>query len=388
LRPRRLGLPTLVVLLALASAVLSACGEDDSPAPQNDGAAAGGDKVPEAREALAAAEEPVQFEAAGAPIELGDEMKGKTLFFMANGLEFPFSQGVLNGVRDAAKVVGAEVVVTDSAGSVSKASKLIDQAIGRAADVILLMGLPDSALDAPIRAAKEAGIPVIPFATQDQKPLTQEQKDRGVSAIVSFSYTGAGEAAADFMVADSDGDVNAVVFDVPDIGAAEPEKTGFINRLKELCPDCKVTEVKSPLAQWQSGLPGQVTSAIQRDPDVNYLFGLFDGMVFTMIPAVNRANAQDRVKVVTYNASEPLLKDLKADTPPMGANIGGSTEWMGWALVDQTARLVLGEPPVDDPKIPNRSFTQRNTKDLDIAGGQEELFGADFRAGYTELWGR
>jgi len=376
----------LLVLLSvlLVGLIGTGCGDDDG----GNGAGPSDASVAEAKRLLANDEKPVTFEAAGPPIDVGNKLEGKTYFQIVNGLEFPFTQGVVEGAENAADLLGMDVVVTDGAGSTSKAARLIDQAVGRNVDVLAIYGFDDAALDAPIREAKKAGIPVVMVASQDQAPPTAEQRDRGVEAVASFSYSGAGRAAANWMVADSAGEVNAVVFDVPDIGASAAEKGAFYDQLKKLCPDCKTTEVDSPLAQWQSGLPGQTTSAIQKDPDVNYLFPMYDGMVFSMIPAVNRANAQDRVKITTYNASEALLADLKDGKPPMGSDIGGSTEWLGWALVDQGARLLTGAEPVDDVKVPNRTFTSRNMQDVGSDAGPELLFGADFESGYKELWGR
>lgn len=373
-----------VLSLLLAVGAFAGCGDDDGGGASAPSRAS----VAEAKRLLAQDEKPVEFEAAGPPIDVGDRLEGTTYFQIVNGLEFPFTQGVVKGAQDAAEELGMDVVVTDGAGSTSKASRLIDQAIGRDVDALAIYGFDDAALDAPISEAERAGIPVVMVASQDQAPPTAEQAERGVEAVASFSYSGAGRAAANWMVADSDGEVNAVVFDVPDIGASAAEKGAFYDQLEKLCPDCETTEVDSPLAQWQSGLPGQTTSAIQRDPNVNYLFPMYDGMVFSMIPAVNRANAQDRVQITTYNASEPLLADIKAGKPPMGSDIGGSTEWLGWALVDQGARLLLDEEPVDDVKVPNRTFTERNMRGLDPDAGQTELYGADFRAGYRELWGK
>lgn len=379
--------PVSFVLLSmlLLALLVAGCGEDDGG---DGGSAPSKSSISEARELLAEDEKAVEFEAPGPQIDVGVELEGKTYFQIVNGLEFPFTQGVVKGAKEAAEALGMEVVVTDGAGSTSKAARLIDQAIGRDVDALAIYGFDDAALDAPIREAKQAGIPVVMVASQDQAPPTAEQLDRGVEAVASFSYSGAGRAAANWMVADSDGDVNVVVFDVPDIGASAAEKGAFYDQLKKLCPKCKTTEVDSPLAQWQSGLAGQTTSSIQKDPNVNYLFPMYDGMVFSMIPAVNRANAQDRVKITTYNASEPLLADIKNGKPPMGSDIGGSTEWVGWALMDQGARLLLGEDPVDDVKVPNRTFTARNMKNLDPGAGQQELYGADFKSGYMELWGK
>lgn len=374
------------IAATLLVALAAGCASDESDGGGEAGA--DGAAVAEAKRLLAADERPVEFEAPGPPVEAGDRLEGRTYFQIVNGLEFPFTQGVVKGAREAAELLGMEVVVTDGAGSTSKAARLVDQAIGRDVDALAIYGFDDAALDAPISAAKEAGIPVVMVASQDQAPPTEEQRERGVEAVASFSYSGAGRSAANWMVADSEGDVNVVVFDVPDIGAAAPEKNAFLDQLEQLCPSCESTVVESPLAQWQSGLPSQTTSAIQRDPDVDYLFPMFDGMVFSMIPAVNRANAQDRVSITTYNASEPLLQDIEAGNPPMGSDIGGSTEWLGWALIDQGARLLTGADPVDDVKVPNRTFTERNLADIDLDAGQVELYGADFKAGYRELWGR
>lgn len=380
---RKARLPLLIAALLIAFAVIAGCGDDDD----SGGSGASQASVEEAKRLLAQDEKAVQAERK--PIaRVNDDMEGKTYFQIVNGLEFPFTQGVVKGAKDAADVLGMEIVVTDGAGSTSKAARLVDQAIGRDVDLLAIYGFDDAALDAPIRAAKAAGIPVVMVASQDQAPPTPEQKERGVEAIASFSYSDAGRRAANWMVADSEGDVNVVVFDVPDIGASAAEKGAFYDQLEKLCPDCETTEVDSPLAQWQSGLPGQTTSAIQRDPDVNYLFPMYDGMVFSMIPAVNRANAQDRVKLTTYNASEPLLADIKAGKPPMGSDVGGSTEWLGWALVDQGARLLLGQKPLDDVGVPNRTFTERNMQNLDPAAGQEELYGTNFGGSYMDTWRR
>jgi ribose transport system substrate-binding protein len=374
----------VTLALVLAIALIAGCGDSDG----GDGGSGASDaSVTEAKRLLAQDERPAESER-GPIARVNDDMEGKTYFQIVNGLEFPFTQGVVKGAKDAAKVLGMEIVVTDGAGSTSKAARLVDQAIGRDVDLLAIYGFDDAALDAPIREAKAAGIPVVMVASQDQAPPTPEQKERGVEAIASFSYSDAGRAAANWMVADSDGDVNVVVFDVPDIGASAAEKGAFYDQLEALCPGCETTEVDSPLAQWQSGLPSQTTSAIQRDPDVNYLFPMYDGMVFSMIPAINRANAQDRVRLTTYNASEPLLADIKAGKPPMGSDIGGSTEWLGWAVVDQGVRLLLGQEPLDDVKVPNRTFTERNMRNLDPAGGQAQLYGVDFSDNYMDAWRR
>jgi ribose transport system substrate-binding protein len=359
------------------------CGSDD-----DGGGSAEGADVAQAKKLVAQAEAPVEFEAPGPAMDLGDQLKGKTYFQIVNGLEFPFIQGMVDGVKEAAGVTGMNVVVTDGAGSTSKAARLIEQAIGRDADAIALYGFSPNALTAPIRAAKDAGIPLIATVGQDSTAVPPDLQEIGVAGIVSYSYTDAGRELANYVVADSEGNAKTAIFDVPEIDAAALEINGFMSQLKKLCPDCETTTVKAPLAQWQSGLPSQTSSVIQKDPNINYLFPMFDGMVFSMIPSVNRVNAQDRVSIVSNNASQPLLKDIQDDKPPMAADVGVSTHWLGWGLMDQAARLLTGEEPVANAKIPIRLFTNKNTKDIDLDAEESTWYGGvDFRGDYQKLWG-
>jgi len=381
----------LAVGLALAVVALAACGSDDDDGGGGGGGGGeggGGADVQQAKRLVAEAEAPVEFEAPGPAVEFGDELRGKTYFQIVNGLEFPFIQGMVAGVKEAAEATGMNIVVTDGAGSTSKAARLIEQAVGREVDAIALYGFSPNALTAPIRGAKDAGIPVVVTVGQDSTAVPPELKEIGVAGIASYSYTGAGRELANYVIADSEGEAKVTIFDVPEIDASALEKGGFLEQMEKLCPDCETTTVDAPLAQWQSGLPSQTASAIQKDPNVDYLFPMFDGMVFSMIPSVNRVGAQDRVSIVSNNASQPLLKDIQSGKPPMAADVGVSTHWLGWALMDQAGRLLVGEPPVDDAKVPLRLFTEKSLRGVDLEANESTWYGdADFRGEYRRLWG-
>jgi len=388
--PRRHGVRAILVALTacLALVSLGACGDDDADS-SSAGGSGGGEasaEVAEARKAVRALEAPVEFVAPGPAIEVGDSLRGDTIYVVANGLNFPFVQAMLGALKQGADAVGAKVVAVDGAGDTTKAAQLVERGVGRNVDAIVIQSFPAEQLTAALRSAKAASIPVVELTGRDPQAPPASLREVGVEAIASFCYTCAGQQMAQFAVADTDGDVNAVLFDVPEIGVSKLERQGFTSELKELCPDCQVKVVDAPLAQWNKDLPSLTTSVLQRDPNVNYLVPLYDSMIALMEPAVARAQATD-VKVVSYNATEPALTMLE-DGQLVAGDVGGMNAWLGWAAMDQIARLATDNEPAADVEIPHRIFTADNIDSIDLSAPETEWYGdLDLAAEYTKLWG-
>jgi ribose transport system substrate-binding protein len=378
-----------VVLSLLCFAVaFAACGDDDdsgAPATTSDGGSAGDDPTAEAKAAVEKGSAAPEFEAPGPAFKVASGLEGKTIWYVANGLNFPFSQNLVTGVTDAAKVVGMKVNAVDGAGQPAKAASLIQQGIAQKAAVIVIQAFPSEAVIEPIKAAKAAGIPVIEIVDGGPGLPSSEASEAGVFANVSSCYACGGASLAELVVADVGTDANVAFFDVPDIKTTHEERDEFKKRLAELCPDCKVTVVSSPVAQW-NGLGALTTSTLKANPDLNYLVPALDAMVAIMNPAIFAANAQDRVKVASYNATKPVMADLKKGEL-IGGLVGNPEEWMGWGVMDEALRALSDQDPLADEKIPNRTFTSANVADIDLNAPSVDWYGStDFRGGYQKLW--
>jgi ribose transport system substrate-binding protein len=380
--------PALLAAAATAAALLvTGCGDDNAAKSGSASTGAQASGVEEAKKLVAELEKPLQFVAPGETIEVGDQLRGKTIYVVANGLNFPFVQAMLDGLKAGAKKVGAKVIAVDGAGDNAKAANLVEQGIGRKVDLIVIQSFPAEQLTASLKAAKDADIPVLEMFGRDPQLPSAELQAAGVDAIASFCYSCAGKQMAQLAVADTGGDVNAVLFDVPEIGVSALEKKGFQDELKRLCSGCEVEVVEAPLAQWNQNLASLTSSSLQRNPNVNYLVPLYDSMIALMEPAVAAAGASDKVKVVSYNATQPALK-LLADGKLVAGDVGGMNAWAGWAAMDQIARILTGNEPVEDPKIPNRLFTAANVGELDLEAGETSWYGdVDLDAEYGALWG-
>jgi ribose transport system substrate-binding protein len=336
---------------------------------------------------LTADEAPSKWVTPGPSISVSPKVKGKTIAYIANGLALPFTQALVGGVKDAAKTVGMNVNVTDGAGQVSQFARLIQQAIGAKAAIIVIQSEPFSALVAPITAAKRAGIPVILDTDGDPAFPTAEEAAAGVVATTSFCYSCVGTSIAHFVVATSDGKADVGEINVPDVGPDKAYTDQFKASLNSLCPDCKLTTVGEPLAQWTTGLPSLTSSLLKKDPNINYVFPHYDGMVATMKPSILALGHGSTVKIASYNADLPNMQAIAKKSDPEWADVGGSEHWLGWATVDQVIRILGGEKPLKTENVPNRTFDKTNIGTIDLTKNESTWYGVDFATEYKKLWG-
>jgi ribose transport system substrate-binding protein len=343
--------------------------------------------VAEAKRLVAQQSKPVVWKSPAPAVDVGTQLRGKTIYFLANGLNFPFVQDMLRGVKQSAAALGMKVMTADGAGSSAKAGQLVQQAVAQKVDVIIDEGFPDTQIAAPLAAAKAKGIKVLEFGNGDPRFPSAGESKRGVSAIATFCYTCAGREMVDLAIAQSNGKVNAVVYNVPGISVAESMTQAVRSEFRRLCPTCKVKVVNAPLAQWSTLLPSLTSSAIHSDPNVNYLLPLFDSMFALIRPAVIQAGGADRVKMISYNATLPGMTDLKKGNQLVAGDVGGAPAWVGWGMMDQAVRLLTGHKPVKSENIPDRTFTPQNIKSINLKLPSDRWYGVDFAKQYRKLWG-
>lgn len=358
--------------------VLSACEESA------EGGTASDDAVTEAQAILDELIKPLEFEAPGPAFDVGDQAQGKTLYFISAALAFEFTQNVLAGMKAAADEVGMEIVALDAKGDISIASRQIDQAISQDADAIAIMSFSAESLAAPLKEAKDAGIPIVDVFDGDPGLPTAEQAEIGVVGKASYCYTCFGEQLAAMAVAQGDGDVHAALVGVPDTPAAVLEADGFKAELKRLCPDCTVKEYGSNTANWNTEVPSIGTS-IGQDSSINFVVPVFAILGDLMKPSLLASGADERISMITVNASQTTMADLNNEELITGI-VGSPELWMGWATMDQILRVLVGEPAAEDSKVSNRAFTAENLEDADPDAGAN--YGdVDFAAEYLKLWG-
>jgi ribose transport system substrate-binding protein len=312
-------------------------------------------------------------------------IKGKTIYWISLNADIPFTQDVFAGFKEAAKVAGVNYVFFNGAGDASTESRGIEEAISAHASLIMIQSFPISQVSVAVKDADKAHIPVVEaFNTQAGAP-----PDPGVDAEVSYDYVLAGNLMAADAVRLSNCKVNGVTFTSYDEAVAPDGVNGIASTLKQLCPSTCSSKVENALiAEWSTRLPTLARNAVL-NPSVNWLFPLYDGETEFTDPAVQQAGAGMRVKVASYNATKGIVNGLAVKSDPLWIDVGSPLEWSGWAIADQSFRVLAKAPLSTNEHIPLRIFDKDNIGSIDLSQPESSWYGTatNFKSEYEQLWG-
>jgi ribose transport system substrate-binding protein len=372
----------LTVAVACATVAVAALMGGTYTAPA---AAADPPGVAKAKAIVANAQRPIPHGPTGPKFNTSS-LKGKNVWFVSFALPIPYSKQVWRGVQEATKALGMKATSFDGKFSAADTSRGIGLAVNAKADAIIVHSLPPSVVAPALARADRAGIKLISAETQNPGPPLPDVP-KTIDAIAGHSYSIPTRIMAAQVVADSGGKANVLFFSANDIGPGSKQGTRtFVSTLRQLCADCEVKVTDAPVAQWPS-LGQRVASLLRANPSVNYVVPIFDGMSVYMVPGIRSIGAANRVKIVSGDATNSVLENIKRNNIVIG-DVGQPNVWTGWAIVDQTARVLTGVKPLQDVGIQYRLFTKHNVGGLDLNSDPTKWYGkVDFRSGYKKIWG-
>ena len=388
------------VAIGVAALTFAACGGDDeggADAAAQDGGGAGITEqamLDEAREIVTKFRENQEFTPPGPALDVGDQLEGKTVYWIGNGNSLPIVRRMLEAGQEALELVGMNVIIGDAKGQPSLLLAEIDKAVSRDVDAIVTTSFSPDSISAGLKAAKEADIPLIlAFAGDPGKP-TQAELDLGIAAKPTYCYSCGGRiAAAAAIVAAADNgivEIPAASFPAPEAPNWVLGAVGFVDELKRLCPDnCTVEIEDAPVAKWGPELKSQVESLLRREPDLNYMYASFDNVLDYAIPAIATVSATDRVRALGFNGNDIPMQNLQEGNGPVVGEIWNPAHWTGYSVVDAIMRAILGEEPSDVAVTQDKLFMGDDAKDIDIKeDAQTSWYGdLDYAGEYKKLWG-
>ncbi len=285
------------------------------------------------------------FTAQGEPFSIAD-VAGKKIFEIP-AVPNPFLQSISDAMKTAAEEAGAVYTICDNQAEVSQWVSCMDQAINSNQDLIVLSGAPDPRALAPqIQAATEAGIPVVVSHFYDDESAAPPACEgcENVTAIVTAPFHVAAKAAADWIILDSNGSANTLIVGGSDILPSAGTIDTMTKEFDENCSGCTYTVINIPVADWNTKTQSEVQAALQANPDIKYVYVLYDAMVAGAVPAVETLGRTD-VKIGSYNGS-PFALDFIAQGDIVAFNVGEDTPGIGYATMDQAFRILTGNKPV------------------------------------------
>jgi len=319
--------------------VVAACGSSSSSSSSGAPTASGSTAacVTRARAATEKAEAPLTVTLPPGPIDLS-KVAGKNVWLLVE-IQNEFAQTLEAGFKAAAKAAGVTTHFYYGTGTVASWNAGVAQAVAAHADAILLFAINPGLVSAPLAAATAKHITIVDMFNG----LPDEPLAKGVFAHITADWTADGVKMGNWALADSGCKLNAAIFSPSVLPILNEEIAGVKQTISSNCPSCKVSSTNVDLGTLSSSLGPQVTSAIGRDPNINYLIPSFDGLVPLVLPSVQGKT----LKLVSHDGIPSSLNLIRQDAGENATAAQPPGEWMGWAMIDQLLRGMTGGKPAN-----------------------------------------
>lgn len=308
---------------------------------------------------------------------------GKKVLIMPCGSS---GQGCVNEAeveKQVAESLGWTVKMADGKLDPTTWNQVIKQAADSGVDGIIAVSADPNLYTEAMAAVKAKNIP---FVLTQQTPTDKDVE--GVGAYIATDPEPGGKAVADWIKADSGGKANVLVLDFPGFAAVQARAKSVVENLEADCPDCKVEKVDISVQTMGTSLTPLVTSQLQKNPDIDYIWGSDDCCVSFMQQGIQVAGKSSNVKLLSMTGYADQMTQLK--TGELAAELATATPYSAWLAVDALGRLMAGEPLEKTFwPVPQRIWTSDSIKEAPESvfaeGWDTEV---DYEPVFNKLWGK
>lgn len=346
------------------------------------------DFVSEMRQFIADHSAKPSFSPPGPPLD-ASKLKGKTISIQMIDGRIGAIKDVADSVQEAAAAAGLKTTVFDAKSSPVRMQQGFQEAINSGADAIVNDGNVVKIIANQIKAAKDKGIPTVEAINSPPVVGVPGQgSDPNTFGNVAPDSFLSGQLSAAAAVVNTDGKAKVVIMNTSEVSASPTIVKGMKDVL-ERCAECSIVQITdTPLEQWSTALTSLAATTVRSHPEVNYLLPIYSDMGIFAAAGIQQAGATGRVHIASFNGT-PAAQALVKAGDIYAVNTAEDHEWIGWAVVDQAMRGMLGMEPAH-PIAPIRYIGTNDLKDIDTSSSKAlslALFGDDYKEGFLKLWG-
>ncbi|MFG3657393.1 substrate-binding domain-containing protein [Streptomyces sp. NPDC047706] len=312
------------------------------------GAGGGGDRRKQAVTYLLAAVIAVAVVAATSLLHTGSSGTQRKVGLSLSTLNNPFFVQIRAGAEAEAKRLGVDLTVTDAQNDASQQANQLQNFTSEGVSSIVVNPVDSDAAGPSVRAANQAGIPVVAV-------------DRGVNkaktaALVASDNVEGGELGAKALAEKLGGRGTIVILQGQAGTSASRERgAGFAAGLKDY-PGIKVVAKQPADFDRTKGLD-VMTNLLQAHPDIDGVFAENDEMALGAIKALG-SKAGKSVQVVGFDGTPDGLKAVGNGT--LFASVAQQPKELGRIAVDNALRAAEGEKVSATVKVPVKVITKEN----------------------------
>jgi ABC-type sugar transport system substrate-binding protein len=375
-------LRTGAAVLAVTAMLLSACGDSDGGSPESGSDGTSGsatttnDEAASQVEALLAGD--VEFPMPTDPVGPGSHR----IAIITTGLASPGPSVLAKNAENAVEAIGWTADPPgDGKFTPTTQAQLIEKAVLDKVDGIILVAITPAAVDAAVKSAENAGIPMVCALCGPDLP-------EGMVGVGNDELA-AGRAQAAYAASLAKPGDTVVVYQNTEFKQSERQMAEAAKTVQDLCPDCKVETPSLLLAESMQANAPIFSSLLNKYPagSLSSVLMPFDTPASVLANSAAQLGRND-FNVVGLGALAPFIDMVGAGQPEVAkADVLISTPLYGWASVDELARLLAGADTWTADKMPV------GLVDKDTYGNYEEgnmfvLPDFDYEAKFTELWGK
>lgn len=251
-----------------------------------------------------------------------------------------------DGAEAAAKTLGWQVRIFDGGGSADVQNSQMLNALSWGANIILNIAIDPASVQIGLLAAKKKGVPVGAGSNglDSPNPVVRPAPGQlGYAFDVAPDYAALGAKAAKWIIGDSGGKANVAVYSDKEFPSVLALQIGLLAGLKQ-CSRCTTQPLQYFTGNQVSQiLPQSVVSYLRAHTGVNYVFMPYDPAAAAVVPAIAQAGLAGSVKVVSVLGSQQNLGFVHSGHVEL-ADAAYDNQYMGYAMLDQAARLLSGKP--------------------------------------------
>ena len=261
------------------------------------------------------------------------EEKAKTIGLAVANLQADFFNQIKQSVEREAKAKGVKVVTVDAKGDAATQVSQIQDLITRGVDAIIYIPAGATAAGVPVKAAREAKIPVV--------AVDRNAPDAPADTFIATDSVSAARTLGEYVgkVTGGKGNVAIIQGQVGTTPEQDRDK-GFSEALAKF-PDLKVV-AKQPSNAWMQDEGFAIgQDMLQRYPDITVFFGRADALALGASQAVKVANLDHKVLVVGFDGDVAGLKAVESGV--LDATMTQKAQGMGKLALESALDLVAGK---------------------------------------------
>ena len=260
------------------------------------------------------------------------ENKDITIGLAVANLQADFFNQIKQSVVAEADRIGVTVFTVDARGDSATQVNQIQDLITKEVDAIIYIPAGATAASVPVKAAQDAGIPVV---TVDRNP-----DDAPGNTFIATDSVAAARVLGDWVVEQTNGKarigiIQGQIGTTPEIARNKGFNEAIANE-----PGMEIV-AKQASTMWMQDEGFKIAQdMLQRDPEINVFFGRADALALGAAQAVKVANLPHKVMIVGFDGDLAGLEAVEKGV--LAATMTQQTQFMGRLAIRSAIDFING----------------------------------------------